>query len=237
MRRQSRLDPHWCFKKLPAELEGKSAEEIFEFMNSQLATQKGHYENALAVLGEDDKGGGGDPPVKVVTTGEFLVDPLKHTKDIVAANSVSREEWNQATASARENFIYFARKRAQEEIAAEAAKTGDSNNWDSVEADLIKTMGAMDPLARTNFETWKATYYWQRGQQVSRIVKDAVTKATLPAEGSTPSSGPAPKPTPLSADEKRVAEGLGLTEATYTEGKTRMVNNDFPLTMDNRNRK
>lgn len=228
--------------ELPAELKGKSADEVAAYYQNLVQVQKSTYESALEAMGNGNDGDGGngnsnEPSPPKITMSDFLADPSGKTKDMITQFSVSREEFTQASKAVQESMIYMARERAQKELQKEAGTRGDSYDWDRMETPLIEISKKCDPASLTNPETWKTMYYYNRGQLTGTLVKDAVTKATMPMEQVVPGGNePAPK-TPLTAEQKTVAEGMGLTEDTYRESAHRMKTQQFPVTVDNRGRR
>jgi len=224
--------------KIPAELTGKTSEEIAEYYQNLIGIQKQTYEQALETLG-----GGNEPqppkpnePPKV-SVSEILSDPGKHIEQIISEKGVSRAEFQAASKVVQENLIYIVKQRAMAELKADADKSGGSFDWARMENVLTELSKKCDPASLTNVETWKTIYYYNRGQIADTLVKEGVQRATMPMEPVMPGGNePAPK-TPLTPEQKTVAEGLGLTEDTYREGAHRMKQNKFPLTMDNRNRR
>lgn len=225
---------------LPAELEGKTAEEIAAHYQGIIQIQKHTYENALESLGtteiEKPKPGEAQKP-KPRTMTEFMANPDEVTRSIIAEQGVTREEFRAASLQVQESMIYMAKERAQKVLLAEANKSGDSFDWERIEPMLDELSKKCDPSTLTSIETWKMMYYYNRGTVTGAMVQDAVKKATMPAESVTPGGNrPDPKK-PLSPQEEIVAEGLGITAETYRDGQAKMTAQKFPLTTDNRNRR
>ena len=222
---------------LPKELEGKSAEEIAAHYESKLTEQKDFFNNALEQFGT--------PPaqpvvpaktdeVKPPSTGEFLANPTEETRKMIQQHGVPREEWTRMTVVAQQSFIYTAKQMAMESLRAEAEKAGDTFDWDRVRPLLDKMAEKTEPLSLTNPATWTAMYYYNRGTIANSLRKEAVAKATAPAESSTPGSGYVPPAKELTFEEEPVAVGMGITAETYREAQTNMRTGRLPLTYDNR---
>lgn len=231
--------------KMPAELEGKTPEEIVAHYQAQMHNQKSHYEAALEALGDGGSGGGNPPPGNTPpqpppkkTPTEFMMAPEDSVREIMAKEGVSRAEFVALASSQQQNLIWIAKQRAMDDLRKEAAKRGGSFDWDRVETMLDDIAKKCDPHSLTQSETWKTNYYYNRGLIADSLVKEGVTRAITPmGEGSTPGGSPPPKDEPITMEEAEVAVGLGLTSESYKQAKKDMKENKFPLTYDNRNRR
>lgn len=222
---------------LPAELAGKTPEEIVAHFRTQMDNQKRHYETAIEAMGTPPTTNEPAPPPKK-TVGEWLASPEDNTRELIAKEGVTRAEFNTLTAQQQSNLQWIAKQRAMEDLKSEAIKRGGSFDWDRVAAALDEVAKKCDPLQLTQSEIWKTNYYYNRGLIADALVKEGVTKATTSImEPGTAGGSPPPKDEPLTMEEAEVAVGLGLTAETYKAGKANMRGNKFPLTWDNRTRR
>lgn len=224
---------------LPKELEGKTPEEIAEFYQGQMQQQKSVYEQALEAVGKPETPSVPNQPAKPtpVTMAQFLANPDEATRKIIAENGVTREEFTAASASVQEMMIRQAKEWAKRDLDADAQKAGGTIDWARMDPLLDDIAKKCDPQSLTRIETWKTAFNYNLGQMHHTFVKEAVTRATMPAETVTPGGNrPDPKK-PLTVAEESVAEGLGLTAESYNMGRDNMTQQKFPLTMDNRNRR
>ncbi len=222
-------------KVLPTELEGKTAEEVAAYYQEMVLRQKGVYEQALESMGGGEPAKPAAPPK--TTVADWMKDPDGTASTIIKREGVSREEFNAASAAVQTMMIRQAKEFAKADLRAEAEKAGGSFEWDRLASDIDSTAAKCDQPSLTSIDTWKTAYYWHLGQKAHVIAKEAVTKATLPAESGQPGGNNPPPVKPLSREEMIVAEGLGLTTETFQSGKDRLASQKFPLTMDNRNRR
>lgn len=233
----------WFFRstpgELPKELEGKTPAEVGAYYQNLLNIQKSTYDSALETLSTNEPQPGPTPEVKEkpISMSDFLTDPAKHTSDIIKKQSVSREEFLAATKTAQQGFIYMAKTQALDQLKREVEKAGGTLEWTRFEDDIMKIINGCDAVSQTNPATWTAAYYYVMGTKAATLVKEGVTRATMPMESGSPGGNEPEKEIELTMEQKTVAAGLGLTDDTYRQSTSRMKKQQFPLTIDNRNRR
>lgn len=226
---------------LPEELKGKSPAEVARFFRERERILKSSYEDHLNDLESrrqpEPKATEPTEAKPRATKQEWLSDPNRVLDEALAEKAVSKADFTNLTTSQQDNLIWAAKSRAKEELRAEIERGGGTFHWDTLSKELDAIMAQVLPANKTSTETWKTAYNYAVGQNVSKITKEAVTKATMPAEAVRPGGNVKPKPAELSRDEKSVAEGLGLSDESFLKAKDNMEKQKWPLTMDNRQRR
>ena len=99
--------------------------------------------------------------------------------------------------------------------------------WDKYRDEVEKFMQGMPADVRANPENWESAFKYVRSKHVDEEVEERV-RAKLDAEkrasleASSPPGPKAPEKKVLSDVEKKVAEGLGVSEKDYLEMQTKM---------------
>lgn len=225
---------------LPRELEGKTPDEIAAYYEDKLETQKQFFNETLTSFEErppKEVIPSSEPVVKKVTTGEFLADPAAETQKMIQQHGVSKEEFTRMTAQVQDHLVYTAKQMAKDQLQREAAKNGDTFDWDKIETVLNDVAAKTDKASLANPQMWVTMYYYNRGVIANTLRKEAVTRALAPAESSTPGAPSTELPAELTFEEETVAAGMGISAKTYREAQANMKESKLPLTMDSRSRR
>jgi len=213
---------------LPPELKGKSPKEIVDFFKAREATLVNEANTRIAAAAAQPPKTPVVEKPKAPDSRDFWTDPSKAVKDQIAASTVSREEFERASASVQSNMIEMSEFLVAQKFP----------DWKLFKPMIDEIMLKCDPWAKTDKTMWESAYYYARGRN-----PDLIPKVTAPptvivpgAErgAAGPLKAPAPEPT-LSTDEQWVADRLGISPADYTDAKTKMSQiGSLPFTYDNR---
>jgi hypothetical protein len=208
---------------LPQELKGKKPSEIAAYYQDREAKLTARLNDAVRVVPQ-----GAQPvvqPAAEPTAQDFWNNPVETTKKL----SVTREEFNQATKYVQSNMIEMAGL-----VAAKRFK-----DWDKWEGEVRKILSAVPDHLKTDPVQWETAYYYVKGQQYDRGVKEAAVTATRIA--TEPVAAPAGQPTnipkELTFEEKYVSDGLGLSGEQYRDGKKNLAEDKWPITFDSRKKR
>lgn len=226
---------------LPRELEGKTPEEIAAYYEDKLETQKQFFNDTLTSFEErttKEVIPSSEPPApKVPSTGEFLANPTAETQKLIQQHGVSKEEFTRMTAQVQDHLVYTAKQMAKDQLQREAAKNGDTFDWEKIETVLNDVASKTDKASLANPQMWVTMYYYNRGVIANTLRKEAVTRALAPAESTTPGAPSTELPAELTFEEETVAAGMGISAKTYREAQANMKESKLPLTMDSRKRR
>jgi hypothetical protein len=207
---------------LPPELRGKSVKEIIAYYTDREKSIKSTYDSMLQTKYEAPA----QPAPKQVqepSSSDWWSNPADSAKRMIQANAVSKEEFDRITSGAQENLVQTARIVAKENIS----------DWARFEPDIIKMMDTVDPWRRTSPEMWRTVYTYVKGLRSNELVKEAETRAKLPSEPVNPGISTPPPPETVTAQERQIAENLGISEKSFIEARKNMIEGRFPLTMSN----
>ena len=226
--------------ELPAELKGKTPEEIGAYYSNALKVQRDTYETALQAF-DDQSSRGSEKPVekpaeKPIKVGDFLADPEKHTKELINRASVSREEFLAAAKGVQSTMIYVAEERSRKKIQSDVERAGGSFQWDRFASQIKAVVDKCDPYSQTQVPTYEAAYYFVIGSNQHTLTREAVDRATLPMEPVLAGGNEPVKDKVLSHEEKTVANGMGLKDESYNKARN-WKDRPFPMTFDNRNKR
>lgn len=202
--------------ELPAELVGKTPEEIAEY-----------YQERENILQDQLRTARQAPPPRQ--------DPPRKTFDIFndPEGSVTRtvdervnERITEVTNVATPGLV----------AAARMACRDLHPDFGKFAGEIEKTMGGMSPQAQMNPQFWEVAYLTAKGKMADRMVEEAVTRATSPVERPTPPVEAPKEPRKLSAEEEQVAELLGISSDRYRQAGELYANKEgrLPVTVDSR---
>lgn len=163
-------------------------------------------------------------------------DPVKVLNDM-KQGLITKEEFDQQTASAQKTIIQMAEQIARTNKDAEGQRL-----WQKYKTEIDAIMANLPPSQRADSDYWDTAYNAVMGRHVSEIRSEAVTKATTIAEpGQNASEEPAPPEdlSQLRAGSKTaldVCAGLGITQDSYRKSKKEMNTGTLGLTLTNTGR-
>jgi hypothetical protein len=205
---------------LPTELQGKSAAEVAAYYQRQVTKLEGDLRTATA-----------PPPVtrvevKIPKNEDFWTDPAGSVATAIKAGSITREEFNNASA-----FV----QRQMTEMAEFLTKQKHAD-WDVFAPVINDIMSKIEPAARADGGMWETAYIHARGLNPEKAVKP--NTVALPANG-VERGAPAPTTVTttevtLTAEQEFVRSHMGISKEAYIKAQGHIANGTFPLTMDNR---
>lgn len=218
---------------LPPEIQGKTPAQIAQYYQDRERTIRAEAQTAIA------NAAAGTPPPPVldvrhhtpavlpVTRENFESDPLAATQQMINQGTVSRAEWNAMLPAVQSNMIETARDRAKQ----------GKQYWGRVEQVINILTKDADPISKLDTGFWNMAYNAAVGQELGRLQQEDAAAARSSAEPPSGGSLPPPAPRELSAQEMRVVSGMQITPDIYRDMETKMRENKFPVTLDNRRRR
>jgi hypothetical protein len=201
--------------ELPPELVGKSAAEVAAFYQNREKTIVDTARKAIATA----SAGNPQPPAPPAPVRTVVTTPTPEAP-------ITRAELDSKLATSAKTLIATAQMLA-------AQGRSDWNKWFPQVNAIVGTLPEGDQV---DPQIWITAYDSVRGKNVDSITADAVKAATTPV-GAEPVAGAPITPTapqPLGVTEKRVINGLGISEETYRQGAERIEQGAWPLTMNNK---
>jgi hypothetical protein len=200
---------------LPAELQGKSPEQVAAYYQDQIRQRDAAASAASTPVAQN-------PP----STSDFWFDPARATAQAVQAHAPSKEQFNQLNEVAKRGLKLTA-KNAVREKYSDFARFAD---------DIEKMVGMLPELQQCDPIFWETVYYQVKGIRADELVKEADQKARMPVEPVNPAASTPTTPVELTSTQRKIAENLGLGDEGYRKAQERMDKQEWPLTMDNRKR-
>jgi hypothetical protein len=209
---------------LPAELQGKSAAEVASF-----------YQQRETRLQADLRAAQATPPapvsrvdVKTPKNEDFWTDPAGSVQQAIKAGTVSRDEFNNASAWVQKNMTEMSEFLTSQKHA----------DWSVFKADIDDIMSKVEPAARADSNMWETAYIYARGRNPEKAVKPQTTTiVTNGAERGSPAAGAPPPSAPeLTAEQEFVRSHMGISKESYQKAQTAIATGTFPLTFDNTGR-
>lgn len=204
---------------LPNELQGKTAAEIAEYYRTREANLQAENDRLrTAALSTPPPP---PPPPSEPPTGFDWSNPEGYIKK----QTISREEFQQATAAVRQQMIQTARFLAK----------ANHPDWDKWGKDIDNIMMTMNADAQANQQQWEVAYTHVKGQAFDKEV--AAARAAALKQGSEPPSPPPsapPKATELTPEQARIASRFGLSKEQYLKAEEGLATGKWPLTFDNK---
>jgi hypothetical protein len=204
---------------LPAELAGKSPAEIARFYQERETRLRAELTTA--------------PPVTKET---FWNDPAKSTREILAKNGVSREEYEMIRKTTAPALIY----------AAKASVKEQHPDFDRVKDEIDKIMATVPEWQHTDPNMWETAYTYAKGRAHERLAAEDRVKPPVSTGEVVQPGGTAPPPNAdLSTvtlpglkptqNAGSVADRLGVSHDSYRKSQ-KILDGDglLPLTVDNR---
>lgn len=156
---------------------------------------------------------------------EFLKNPVQSAATIAQAVA---NQYVQAMSDPTKQASYD----TQVEMARQLARGRNPETFDRYVGEIDGKMMTVDPQWRTNSTMWQRAFDQVKGEHFDdevRRLKDEKNQAPAvhvsrdggPASPS-PRPGPAPKAAELSAEEREVAKGFGITAEAYAEARDRI---------------
>jgi hypothetical protein len=210
--------------RLPAELQGKTPEEIAEFYQRRERDLQEDFNNRLAAAVPRNAP---EPAAKKV---DFWSNPDKAMEDAIRNSSVSREEFARASGVVQSSMIEM----------AEFLVSQKHPDWDKYKPIVQDIMVKLDPWVKADKNMWETAYIHARGLHPELATLPGNTpprqQVTLvgPEQVNPAPSNTGPEPVTLTSEEQYVAERMELTPQQFVTARKNMEENKFPLTMSNR---
>lgn len=207
------------FGDLPEDLAALPASDpkVKKFFADQakghLQTQSDQYEARLADVQK--------PPATQPATKPSNADWFQDPNAAVQRIAPTREEFNNMTAMMQRTAIQNAQMRAERNF---------QKDWKKFEPKVMKIINALDPAAQADPYNWDTAYYAVKGMETDRIVEEEVNRRTTQqsAETDTARDVPPPPKQPMTAEQKAILTGLGITEEKYRDGQAKVEGRLWP---------
>jgi hypothetical protein len=203
---------------LPTELKGKSPKEIAEYYQEReriLAERVRQHEAPLPAKQDEEKF-------------ELKFDLFNDPEGSVTRKVDQKvgEKIKQVTDVAAPGLVAAARMTVRDA----------HSDYAKFSQEVERIMSGMTVESQMNPQFWEIAYLTAKGKAADRMVQEAVTQATTVVEKPTPGGGEPPKPRELTAQERDIADRLGLTDEAYRKSLTRFEAEDgrLPVTVDSR---
>ena len=211
-------NPVFDYGDLPAELNGKSGAEIAAYYREQAAAQAPNRNPDPPAP---------DPSSPITTNQEWYTNPEAAARKIVSGIAVSKGEFERIQRDAIPGLIAVARMTVRDKHSAD---------WANFEADVNTAMRSLSADLQLDPMQWETAYYYVKGLRHDKDVQTARESATTNSSGAELPSGASitpPTPVPLNAEQKYVAEHMGITEDSYKRAKARLETGQWPVTYSN----
>lgn len=208
---------------LPAELQGKSAADVAKF-----------YQDREVRLQADLRAAQTAQPVARVETKtpkneDFWTDPAGSVNQAIKVGSVSRDEFNNASA-----FV----QRQMTEIA-EFLVSQKHEDWKVFKPVIDDIMSKIEPSARADSNMWETAYIHARGLNPEKAVRPATTVipvANGAERGAAAASTVTQTEVTLTPEQEYVRSRMGISKDSYVKAQGHIASGTFPLTYDNTGR-
>jgi hypothetical protein len=203
-------------------LQGKSAAEVAAY-----------YQRENAKLATDLRQARETPPApitrveaRVPENADFWTDPKGSVTQAIKAGSVSREEFNNASAWVQRQMTEMAEFLTKQKHA----------DWDVFAPVINDIMSKIEPAARADSTMWETAYIHARGLNPEKAVRQAVVPvpAAGPERGSPGASAPPPPEAELTSEQEYVRSRMGISKESYRDAQKHIASGTWPLTVDNR---
>jgi hypothetical protein len=221
---------------LPAELQGKSTEEVAAYYQKKLREQQ----QAAP-----------PPQTRMPSNSEFWQDPRKAAEDV--ARSVMAQGQGDAKAVTKQTFAELAEPIKQNLIdMAEYLTSQEFPDWVTHREAVRAAMAQVEPWARTQKHMWRTTYFYVKGVEASKPVagtppagssppneaspggRSVIIPGGGPEAGRTPGSPGQDQQVTLTTDQQFVADHMGISPQQYAKAQKDIAEGNFPFTYDNR---
>ena len=211
---------------LPAELQGKSAAEVATYYQQREAQLQKDLRAAQTPSNPA-------PVVRVETktpkNEDFWTDPAGSVNQAIKVGTVSRDEFNNASAFVQRQMTEMAEYLTSQKHA----------DWKLFKADIDDIMSKVEPGARADSNMWETAYIYAVGRNPERAVQARSATVVIPTAGGpergSPAAGAPPAAAPeLTAEQEFVRSRMGISKESYIEAQKHIQAGTFPLTYDNR---
>lgn len=207
---------------LPSELQGKSAAEVAAYYQQRETRLQADLRTAQAAA---------TPApitrveVKTPKNEDFWTDPAGSVVTAIKAQSITREEFNNASEFVRKNMTEV----------AEFLVSQRHEDWKVFKADIDDIMKQVEPAARADSSMWETAYIYARGRKPELAVKaSTVVIPTNGAERGSPAAAAVNTVEPdLTGEQEYVRSRLGISKKEYTEAQKNIASGTW-FTVDNR---
>lgn len=199
-------------KAIPEEWKNKTPEELFKLMQEREATLHDQLDTAAATLEElkvkpSNPPPGNPPPVPKISSEEFWRDPdAAVDRKVQAAVAAARP-----AASPSNDILAI-------ETAKMVAQKGLSD-WAEWSGEIEQLMGSPSVTSevRKNPQAWLVAYYTIKGRNADKITEKGRQEIRATMDRPSPPNPPAPKDTPITADELEICKQLAVNPDRYKQ--------------------
>lgn len=218
--------PQFDYSDLPPELNGKSGAEIAAYFADRERRMQAKIDQVTPPA---------NPPPANNPSGPSPQDWWTNPGE--SARKVAADEANKVVANATAGVAPGLIEVARFGIAQKYP-----NDFAQFEPDIKQIMNTLSPQMQMDPTQWETAYFYVKGKKADKLVADAKATATAGVTtiaGEPPSGGRQAPPVPETASPEQhyVATHLGLTDKSYLEGKANMEAGNWPLTMNNMQRR
>lgn len=208
---------------LPSELQGKSAADVAKYYQDRETRLQADLRTAREA----------QPPapiarveVKTPKNEDFWTDPAGSVNQAIKAGSVTREEFQNASAWVQRQMTEMAEFLTKQKHA----------DWDVFAPVINDIMSKIEPAARADSNMWETAYIHARGLNPEKAVKSntVVIPNGGPERGAPAAVVVTPTEVQLTAEQEFVRSRMGISKESYLTAKDHIAKGTFPLTMDNR---
>lgn len=205
---------------LPAELVGKSPEEVAKHYQSREARLMENIRTQPAPVARTI-----DPPKTTTPSAtDYWRDPAAATAQIIEQRTVSREEFERMNSATRE----ASRLACEQMISTRYPDV--MKRW----PDQVKQLVGMLPAEQqVSPAMWEMVAVQVRGLHAPALEAEAELRGKQSMEPVAPPPPPTPKDISLTTEQKNIAARLGLSEDTFKKGLKNMEEGKWAQTLDN----